>query len=412
MTSKERIFCAINGIAGDHIPLTTWCFGFQPPKYLRWKSNNNEIKYWYTNRLEHIHALPQQWTLEDDFKRILAWESVGIDDILDVSVPWSIHPNVTYSDVIIPKDGNGGDPNYPVMERIYETPAGLIRHAIKKTGDEPEGWPVQPSFVELFEDYNVPRGIRHLVTEPGDTEKVKYLYMPPDGGQKKWFTQRMDEINKFAEKHGIFVQVWSAFGMDAAVWLSGVENATLMAMTDPETFGMLIDSIAETDYARTELAATTPGVDMVCQRGWYSSTDFWSPELFDMFVFPYLCRLTALAHKNGKKFGYVMTTGIEVIGPRLADAGVDVLYFIDPVMDNISLIKAGELFGNSMTMVGGINSSSLSSGNHKRIHDEVKDAIEILGPTNRFILHPVDSIFPDTPWEGVETMIGTWKKYR
>jgi hypothetical protein len=412
MTSKERILCAINGIAGDYIPLTTWCFGFRAPMHLRWKTNNNEIKYWYTNRLEHIHTLPQPWTLEDDFKRVLAWKSVGVDDILDVSVPWGMHPDVTYSDLEIPVGGEGGDPDYPVIARDYETPAGAVRHAVKKTREEPEGWPIQPAVVKVIEDYNVPRGLKHLITEPCDVDKAKYLYMSPDDGQKEWFARRMNEVKQFADEHGVFVQAWTAFGMDAAVWLSGVENATLMAMTDPESFGRLIDSIAETDYARTELAVLTPGVDMVCQRGWYSSTDFWSPELFDTFVFPHLCRLTALAHKHGKKFGYVMTTGIEVLGTRLADAGVDVLYFIDPVMDYISLAKAGELFGNRMTVAGGINSSSLSSGDNDRIHREVRDAIEILGSTNRFILHPVDSIFPDTPWEGVETMINAWKEYR
>ena len=26
-----------------------------------------------------------------------------------------------------------------------------------------------------------------------------------------------------------------------------------------------------------------------------------------------------------------MTTGVERLGPRLADAGVDVLYFVDPI---------------------------------------------------------------------------------
>jgi len=46
-----------------------------------------------------------------------------------------------------------------------------------------------------------------------------------------------------------------------------------------------------------------------------------------------------------------MTTGVETFGSRLADAGVDVLYFIDPVMDSLSLIKARELFGDRMTLV-------------------------------------------------------------
>lgn len=174
----------------------------------------------------------------------------------------------------------------------------------------------------------------------------------------------------------------------------------------------LIDCIAETDYARTELAVMTPGVDMVCERGWYSSTDFWSPELFEQFIYPKLCKLTAVAHRNCKKFGYVMTTGIEVLGPRLADAGVDVLYFIDPAMDNISFKKAGELFGNRMTMVGGISSVSLRSISPQQIHLEVREAISVLGSTNRFILHPVDSIFPDTPWEIMEALINAWKLYR
>jgi hypothetical protein len=412
MTSKERILCAINGIAGDHIPLTTWSFGFQPPKHLRWKSNGNEVKFWYTKRLEHIHTLPQPWSVEDDFNRVLAWLSLGIDDLLDVSVPWSINSDVIYSDFNIPVGEEGGDEHYQVMVRDYQTPAGGVRHAMKKTGDEEEGWPIQPPSVELFEDYNVPRGVRHLITEPGDVRKAKYLYMPPDSSQKKWFTQRMSEVKKFADKHGVFVQAWTAFGMDAAVWLSGVENATLMSMTDPESFGMLINNIAETDYARTELAAMTPGVDMVCQRGWYSSTDFWSPDLFDMFVFPHLCKLTALAHRYGKKFGYTMSTGVDILGTRLADAGVDVLYFVDPVMDNITNLKARELFGNRMTMVGGISSVNLNSGDFEKITREVREAIEVLGPTNRFILHPVDSIFPDTPWKGIEAMIEAWKQYR
>lgn len=178
MKSKERILCAINGVAGDHIPLTTWCFGFQPPKHLSWTNNGNEVKYWYTNRLEHIHTLPQPWTLEDDFKRVMAWRSVGVDDVLDVSVPWSINPQVTYSDSVIPVGGKDGDEHYPVLVRNYQTPAGTVRHAIKKTDDELAGWPIQPLIAMTFEDYNVARGVRHLVTEPGDVDKAKFLFLP------------------------------------------------------------------------------------------------------------------------------------------------------------------------------------------------------------------------------------------
>jgi hypothetical protein len=412
MTSKERILCALNGKTPDHIPLTTWCFGFQPPEHLRWSNKGEKVNFWYTMRLEFIHTLPQEWTLEDDFKRALAWQSIGVDDVLDVSVPWSLSPEVTWTDRVIRPGGAGGDEQYPVMVREYSTPAGKIYHAVKQTGKEPDGWPVQPGSVPVIEDYNIPRAKKHLIAEASEIGKLEYLYCPPDTGQKEWYDKRMASVRKFSEEHGLFVQAWTAFGMDAVVWFTGVDGAVTMSMEEPEAFQKMINIIEATDYARTELAAKTPGIDMVCQRGWYSSTDFWSPELFQAYVMPGLKKLTALAHKHGKKFGYVMTTGVEALGPLLADAGVDLLFFVDPVQDRIPLTTARELFGNRMTMVGGINSINLASDDIDKISSQVKTAIEILGPTNRFILHPVDAIFPDTPWRSVEAMINAWKEYR
>ena len=352
MTSKERILATLNGEKVDHIPLTTWCFGFSAPEHLRWETNGKEIKYWYTKRLEHLHKLPQPWELEDEFKRAEAWLSVGIDDILDVSVPWSQDPEVTFEDSIIPVGQVGGDERYPVMVREYQTPSGPIRHAVKKTGCEGLGWPIQPENVPIIEDYNIPRAVQHPASIPSDVEAIKHLFTAPDDEQRVWFADRMSKMKTFADKKGLFVQAWTAFGMDAAIWFAGTQGAIMMSMNAPKEFGQLMDIIAETDYARTELAANNDGVDMVCQRGWYSSTNFWSPSLFDQFIYPHLCELTALAHKHGKKFAYVMTTGVETLGPRLADAGVDLLYFVDPVQDGISVEKAKELFGDRMTMVG------------------------------------------------------------
>lgn len=412
MTSKERIKAVLNGKKPDHIPLTTWCFGFKAPEHLKWETNGKKVDYWYTKRLEHLHHLPQPWELEDEFKRALAWQSIGVDDILEVSVPWSMDAGVTFTDSVLTPGQPKGDARYPTMVREYQTPSGYIRHAVKKTGDEGPGWPSQPDCVPIIEDYNIPRAVQHPVSKPADVEAIKYLFAPPDAEQKKWFKGRTCKMKEFADKHGFFTQAWTAFGMDAAVWFSGTENAILMAMDSPAAFGRLMEIIAETDYARTQLAAENDGVDMVCQRGWYSSTDFWSPRLFEEYVFPYVSKLTALAHRHGKKFAYVMTTGVETLGSKLADAGVDLLYFVDPVQDGISVEKAKALFGDRMTMVGGTNAISLGSKDEKRIQLEVQKAIEILGPTNHFILHPVDAIFPDTPWQGVETMIEAWMKYR
>jgi len=186
----------------------------------------------------------------------------------------------------------------------------------------------------------------------------------------------------------------------------------MLALDEPAAFERLMDVIFEADLGRVELAASTPGVDMVCERGWYSATDFWSPQLFDRLVFPSVCRLSAVAHRHGKKYAYVLTTGLKQIGPRLADAGVDLLYFVDPIQDRLSLEDARDLLARRVTVVGGTNAVSLASGDPPRIRAEVRRALDVLGPTQRFILHPVDAIFPDTPEDAVMTMIEAWQQYR
>ena len=410
MSSRDRILAAINGESYDHVPLTTWCFGFRPPEHLRWSNNGNEVKFWYSKRMEHLHKIEHDWTLEDDFRRVEAWLSMGIDDILDVSVPWSPESDVTWRDRRI---AAGDTDTYPVLVREYETASGPLRHAVRQTGEEcGEGWVVQPEEVKLIEDYNIPRGVEHAVSCPSDVLAMKHLYCGPNDDEKAWFVERMSQVKKFADEKGVLVQTWSGFGMDAAVWFCGTEGAIMMALDHPEAFGELMETIADTDCARTELAASTDGVDMVVERGWYSSTDFWSPSLFDKFVYPHIKKLASVAHKYGKKFGYTMTTGVEILGDRLADAGVDVLYFVDPVQDGVSLDRIRDLLGGRMTLVGGTNALSLTSGDSDRIVREVRQAVEAFGPTNRFILHPVDAIFPDTPWEGVEQMIEAWKECR
>ncbi len=411
MTSKERILAAWNGKASDHVPLTIWAFGLSAHRSRLWERNGKPVTHWFSNRMEHIHTLPGAWTLEDDFNRARALLSLGIDDVLDVSVPWGTDPEVTWKDALLPP--SGGE-KYHVMVREYLTPAGKISHAVRRTDEEQNpGWVVQPDHVPLIEDFNIPRAVRHLVAEPADVDKLAYLYTVPGKQEELWFHERMTRVKAFAESVSVPVQAWTAFGMDAAVWFCGTEKAVLLALDEPEPFARLIDVITEADAGRTALAASHPGVDMVVERGWYSSTDFWSPSLFKEFMVPHIRTIAETAHRYGKKFAYVMTTGVEVLGPLLADCGVDVLYFVDPldpIQKGLSLVKARELLGDRMTLVGGLSSLTLNTCDAVRIDGEVSHAMEVLGPTNRFILHPVDALFPDTPWEGIEFMIKSWKK--
>ena len=119
-------------------------------------------------RMEHIHTLSQPWSLEDDFQRVLAWQSLGVDDVLDVSVPWSTDPEVGW------EDSTESGPEGTILVRKYRTPSGRLTHKVRQTGEDPgAGWVIQPDHVPLIEDFNIPRAVRHAVTCAEDVPRCK-----------------------------------------------------------------------------------------------------------------------------------------------------------------------------------------------------------------------------------------------
>ena len=132
---------------------------------------------------------------------VLAWREVGIDDVLDVSVPWSFSPEVTWQDSLLPR--GEADPRYPVLVRKYQTPAGPLRHAVRQTGTEPPGWVVQPDHVPLFEDYNIPRAVQPPISTPAHIGAVRHLYTPPDATAQAWFTERLTRVQEFASREAV-----------------------------------------------------------------------------------------------------------------------------------------------------------------------------------------------------------------
>ncbi len=411
MDSRTRLLTAIMGDEPDHVPLYCWVFGFTPPEYLRWTSAGREILHWYTMRLEHIHTLPQSWDIQQDFNRVDRFLSIGLDDVLDVSVPWSIHPDVRVRDWTKPP--SSFEPR-ALLCREYETPAGTLTHVVRKTDEKlGTGWVVQPDHAALFEDFNIPRGVEHAISCPGDIDKMRYLLWDPTNEQLEAFRDRMTVVKEFADSRGVTVQGWSAFGMDGIMWLCGVEGAIIMAVEAPSQFLELVNLVNDFDKRRTEIMLSTGAVDIVVQRGWYSSTDFWAPDLFRSFVLPHLRDLVDMAHHAGVLFAYVMTTGLMAMIDELKEAGIDLLYFVDPVQDDVDMGEFKRLVDGEFALAGGINSGiTLGSGTRDEIREAVYSAIQELGPGGGFILSPVDALFPDTPVGSFEAMIEAWRAAR
>ena len=410
MTSRERLLAAIRHEEPDHVPLWSQCYGFAPPRSMRWERAGREVAHWYSMRLElDDHTLPEPWGTDDDFERVQRWLRLGVDDILEASPPWSPHPAVRIRDWQAPA---GGEERYPLLGRAYETPAGVLEHIVRRTDEQPSpGWVVQPDHVPLFEDFNVGRAVRPAVQGADDLAKLRYLLGEPSPAQLEAYRARMARVQAFAAAQGVLVQGWSAYGMDGIVQLMGAERAVVAAMTEPDFFQELVDMMAAFDRARTEIMLATGGVDMVVQYGWYSGTSFWSPRLFERFVLPHLQELVGLVHQRGALFAYVMTEGVLPMAGLLLAAGIDLLYWVDPVQDAADMVVVKEKFRGRLAVAGGINSAvTLGRGSAQEIQRAVDSAVRTLGPGGGFILSPVDALFPDTPYHAVEVMIGAWRE--
>ncbi len=403
MSSKERIMAVIEGKDVDYTPLYAWCFGFHPPRELRWVRNGKERAYWYTMRLEHLHTLPYDWDIFDDLERVKRWLGLGIDDVIDISFPWSMHPDVK---IRYREEKN-------VQCCFYETPEGVITQKVRKTEETIlEGWVIQPEKPKLFEDFNLPRSEKFPVSSSEDLRAIKYLLYPPSKEEIDSYKEKIKLIREFTSRVPVAVQGWSAFGLDAVVWLMGVQNAVVSALTEPDFFQELVDTIYRFDRMRTEMMIEIGGVDIIVQRGWYGSTDFWSPQLIKKFVIPNLKGFTHLVHQAGLKAGYVMTTGVMSLIETIIESGVDLLYFADPQQENFDLVDLKSKINNRICVAGGLSSSlTLNRLDEKSVKKKTEEVLKKMG-RKKFILSPVDSLFPDTPYQNVQAMIEAWRGYR
>jgi hypothetical protein len=387
LSSRERLLTAINLDEPDHVPL---CF-----------------KWW-----ERPYLVDESDRWHSEFERALKLLKLGIDDTITLKVPISLNPDVKTKISKIHPPGE----KYPIVMKEYHTPKGVLKRIVRQTPDWPHG-----DDIPLFTDFVIPkaRSIKFLVEREEDLEPLSCLLAEPSDRELRSFLEEADKTRSFTNKHGVLVEAGMAYeegveggvvGADALHWLCGLENTIKAAYTNPEFIQRILDIIFEWDIRYIRLAIESGAVDLIVHRGWYENADFWPPKLYKRFILPYVKRLADYVHKHGAKFCYIMSMGIMPLLEYFKEAGIDVLYGVDPVQGGAKLLQVKKEIGDSICIWGGVNSSvTLKLWSKEEIEKAVADAIEILAPGGGFILSAIDQIFPDTPWESIRIMLEAWR---
>ncbi len=386
LASRERMLIALNNQRPDYVPC---CFMM-------------------------FRALWQQ--CRDQVEFIQRQLDMGLDVRVELpELPIRLQPDVQVEQwKEIPL---GGGP--ALLHKRYITPAGELATVVEQTEDWPYG-----DCVPLFDDYLIPRSRKFLVESEQDLESVKFLFSEPTADDISAFRQQARQLKKLASDHGLLVAGgWNnlnemdagMMGIDAVMWLCGMQEALLLALDNPEMMAQLIQIIAEWNYKRMEIVLDE-GVDLIIRRAWYESTELWSPALYRKFIAPILGKEVQLAHQAQTKLGYIMTSGVMPILDDIVQAGVDVLIGVDPLQGkgtDLGILK--QKTSGKICLWGGVNGGlTIEGGSQQDVKEAVEQAITILGPGGGYILSPVDNVtnITDHTWNNVHTMITTWQAAR
>ena len=394
MTSRERMLATIEHQGTDYTPCSFMIF----------------------------NALRSQ--CRDQFEFIMRQVQMGLDTVVGLPVRDTTRDRskteqgdlhglpVRFRDNVQVRDWREDKPGerYPILHREYTTPAGKLTTAVNKTED----W-VQGDSVPLFDDFVIPRSRKRLIAGPDDLPALRYLLTPPTSEEIAEFKETAREAKTTAGKLGLMtVGEWGSL-FDTACWLCGMEELTFAALEQPEYIEELLSIIGEWNAVR-EQVVLDEGVDLFIRRGWYETTDFWSPALYERFILPDLKADVERCHAAGAKLAVISTSAFTPLLDYYVEAGIDVHVGVDPIQDaRADLPLTKEKLAGKVAIWGGANGFvTVETGTPDDVREAVREAMRILSPGGGFILSPVDNVTNDSPqtWENVEAFLETWRELR
>jgi uroporphyrinogen decarboxylase len=146
--------------------------------------------------------------------------------------------------------------------------------------------------------------------------------------------------------------------------------------------------------------------DMADSRG-----PFFSPKMFDEFVFPLIKVFARMVHGKGGVYIKHLDGNISPLLHRLAQADIDGLHSIEPSAGmDIGEIK--QAYGDQFCLLGNIDVSyTLVNGTKDEIQAETIECIRKASPGGGHILTSSNQIHAGVSYENILTMMDTARKF-
>jgi uroporphyrinogen decarboxylase len=240
------------------------------------------------------------------------------------------------------------------------------------------------------EKSGAPKHLDPIVKTPKDfNEKVEPLLDAHDmrrtSSSRYPFKQELEQmIRRFQREFFVVVGVEGPLGYSMYL-CGGLARTLIFVMKNQDFMSHMLNSIGDF-LARICESYIEAGVDGLWVFDDQASRDgpFMSPRLYERLLKPAYQRICEPFAKKGLPRLLHSDGYVEPIIPYLLDAGfVGLQPFQNDVMD-IKRIK--ERYGNELTLMGGIDTRVLSSGDSVAIKNEVISKIGVAGKGGRYIV--------------------------
>jgi uroporphyrinogen-III decarboxylase len=350
MTSKERVMAAFNFEEPDHVPA--------------WMGASPEFRELMREHLELPNDESLSVHIGDDFRRVYA----------RYDGPSAFSPTENL--------------NYPGA--TYRTPFGVERHGYGY------GMPLNRPLVDV------------------ETVKEVHDYAWPD---PEWMdvSQIRDEALQYGGQYAILGGDWSPFWHDALDLLT-FEKLSYLMYDNPDLVDALLQHIVDYYFAVSKriFEAASDAIDI-----FFIGNDFGGQtgpligdKLFRRFFVPHLKRLADLGHDHGLKVLMHCCGGFAPLIPAMIEAGLDGVQALQPTCKGMDPADLKAEFGDSIVLMGGVDTQMLIEGTPKQTWTETRRVIEIMKYGGGYICSPShDYLLPETPVENVVALYDAIREY-
>ncbi len=286
-----------------------------------------------------------------------------------------------------------------LITRTFFTPAGKL-HDVMIQADGRGEYGISPN----------PEWREPLVKDVEDIEKLRYLLPHPGkiGPQLEGAKKMEAEIGDMG-----ILAFRPTIGPDNMVLDAlGTQRALTASVEEPELFDRLVQVADEwhMDVMRRILEA---GFKIIFDVWFnFSLSTGWSPAFYGQKVFPLLKKHAELIHRYGAKMFHYDDGKLAGSIGCIIEAGADIVQTLTPPpAGDLDFSWLARMYGGKICLNGGIDTVRIRFGTPEEIEGKVREILEILGPTRRFILGTSDSITEHTPEENIVSFFQSARQY-